>query len=155
MKSLVKGGFGTAGWQLLVSHMTEAAPSHAPDAGDRKRRRRRSRRRSRGRSRSRRRRRSGSLASSRSMRPPRQDGSEIPGSVSGMLLQRIQSELDSLLTEMPGGGNLLQASRVVLYFQQVIRPKHGMAWGRDRRELLTLGVVMDRLREPRPPTSWR
>ncbi|CAE7230165.1 unnamed protein product [Symbiodinium natans] len=65
----------------------------------------------------------------------------------GMLLQRIQEELDVLSTGTPGGGSVMQASRVVSYLQQVIRPKHGMGWTRDLREMLSLAVVIDKLRQ--------
>ena len=145
--------------KLVVAKMTEAAASRLGGSSKRRKSRRRSRKRSRSR---RRRRRTSSSRSSRNSDRSNSSSSDSatrmeaplarmarrnPGSVLGMLLQRIQEELDVLSTGTPGGGSVMQASRVVSYLQQVIRPKHGMGWTRDLREMLSLAVVIDKLRQ--------
>ncbi|CAE7278435.1 unnamed protein product [Symbiodinium sp. KB8] len=79
-----------------------------------------------------------------------------PGSVLGMLLRRVQEEMDMVgATGATGASNtaVLDASRLTAYLQQIVKPRSGQGWTRDLRECLMLAVSLDFMRKGKLPEA--
>ncbi|CAE7840438.1 unnamed protein product [Symbiodinium sp. CCMP2592] len=79
-----------------------------------------------------------------------------PGSVLGMLLRRVQEEMDMVgAAGATGASNttVLDASRLTAYLQQIVKPRSGQGWTRDLRECLMLAVSLDFMRKGKLPEA--